>query len=33
MGLFLVGAMLQDEQIKVVFDSPEAGGTIAKVLG
>jgi two-component sensor histidine kinase len=33
MGLFLVGAMLQGEQIKVVFDSPEMGGTIAKVLG
>jgi tetratricopeptide (TPR) repeat protein len=33
LGLFLVGAMLQGEQIKVVFDSPEVGGTIAKVLG
>ncbi len=33
MGLFLVGAMLQGEQIKVVFDSPEVGGTIVKVLG
>jgi signal transduction histidine kinase len=33
MGLFLVGAMLQGEQLKVVFDSPEVGGTIAKVLG
>jgi tetratricopeptide (TPR) repeat protein len=32
MGLFLVGAMLQGEQIKVAFDSPEVGGTIAKVL-
>jgi hypothetical protein len=25
--------MLQGEQLKVVFDSPEVGGTIAKVLG
>lgn len=33
LGLFLVGAMLQGEQLKVVFDSPEIGGTIAKVLG
>ncbi|MBL7817561.1 MAG: tetratricopeptide repeat protein [Saprospiraceae bacterium] len=33
MGLFLVGAMLQGEAIKVVFDSPEVGGTVAKVLG
>jgi signal transduction histidine kinase len=33
LGLFLVGAMLQGEQLKVVFDSPEVGGTIAKVLG
>ncbi len=33
LGLFLVGAMLQGEAIKVVFDSPEVGGTIAKVLG
>jgi two-component sensor histidine kinase len=33
LGLFLVGAMLQGEQMKVVFDSPEVGGTIAKVLG
>jgi signal transduction histidine kinase len=33
LGLFLVGAMLQGENIKVVFDSPEIGGTIAKVLG
>ena len=33
MGLFLIGAMLQGENIKVVFDSPEVGGTIAKVLG
>ncbi len=32
-GLFLVGAMLHGEAIKVVFDSPEVGGTIAKVLG
>ena len=33
MGLFLIGAMLQGEQIKVLFDLPEVGGTIAKVLG
>jgi tetratricopeptide (TPR) repeat protein len=33
LGLFLVGTMLQGEQLKVVFDSPEVGGTIAKVLG
>ena len=33
MGLFLIGAMLQGEQIRVFFDSPEVGGTIAKVLG
>jgi signal transduction histidine kinase len=33
LGLFLVGAMLQGEAIKVIFDSPEVGGTIAKVLG
>jgi K+-sensing histidine kinase KdpD len=32
LGLFLVGAMLQGEQLKVVFESPEVGGTIAKVL-
>ena len=32
LGLFLVGAMLHGEQLKVVFDSPEVGGTIAKVL-
>ncbi len=31
MGLFLVGAMLQGEQLKVIFDSPEVGGTIVKV--
>jgi signal transduction histidine kinase len=32
-GLFLVGALLQGEQLKVIFDSPEVGGTVAKVLG
>lgn len=32
LGLFLVGAMLQGEQIRVVFDAPEVGGTIAKVI-
>jgi signal transduction histidine kinase len=33
LGLFLVGAMLQGEAIKIVFDSPDVGGTIVKVLG
>jgi tetratricopeptide (TPR) repeat protein/two-component sensor histidine kinase len=33
LGLFLVGAMLQGEQLKVVFESPEVGGTIAKIVG
>ena len=33
LGLFLVGAMLQGEQIKVFFDTPKVGGTIARVLG
>ena len=33
LGLFLVGSLLQGEQIKVFFDSPEVGGTVAKVLG
>ncbi|MEO0041444.1 MAG: hypothetical protein RL329_892 [Bacteroidota bacterium] len=33
LGLFLVGAMLQGEAIKVVFDVPEIGGTLVKVLG
>lgn len=32
MGLFLVGMILQGEKIKVLFDSPEIGGTIAKIL-
>lgn len=32
LGLFLVGAMLQGEQLKVMFDSPAIGGTIVKVL-
>ena len=32
LGLFLIGAMLQGEQLKVMFDSPKVGGTIAKVL-
>ena len=31
LGLFLVGALLQGEQIKVLFDSPDVGGTIVKV--
>jgi signal transduction histidine kinase len=31
LGLFLVGALLQGEQLKVIFDSPEIGGTIAKI--
>ena len=33
LGLFLVGTMLQGEQIKVLFNSPEVGGTIVKVFG
>ena len=33
LGLFLVGTMLQGENIKIVFDSPEVGGTIVRVLG
>ncbi len=32
LGLFLIGSMLQGEQLRVVFDSPEVGGTIVKVL-
>ena len=33
MGLVLVGTMLQGEQIKVLLNSPEVGGTIVKVVG
>jgi signal transduction histidine kinase len=32
LGLFLVGALLQGEQLKVIFDSPEVGGTVVKIL-
>ncbi|MEY4933829.1 MAG: hypothetical protein RIS64_188 [Bacteroidota bacterium] len=32
LGLFLVGAMLQGEAIKVIFDVPEVGGTLVKVV-
>ncbi len=32
MGLFLVGAMLQGEPIRLLFDSPEIGGTIVKIM-
>jgi signal transduction histidine kinase len=32
LGLFLVGALLQDEKIRVFFDSPDRGGTIVKVV-
>jgi signal transduction histidine kinase/tetratricopeptide (TPR) repeat protein len=32
LGLFLVGVMLQGEQIRVVFDSPDMGGTIARIV-
>lgn len=32
LGLFLVGVMLQGEQIRIVFDSPDVGGTIVKVV-
>jgi signal transduction histidine kinase len=31
LGLFLVGALLQGEQLKVIFNSPEVGGTIVKI--
>jgi signal transduction histidine kinase len=33
MGLFLVGMILQGESVSVLFDSPDAGGTIVKVMG
>ncbi len=33
MGLFLIGAMLQGEPIRLMFDSPKVGGTIVKILG
>jgi tetratricopeptide (TPR) repeat protein len=32
LGLFLVGVMLQGEAIKIVFDSPDVGGTVVRVL-
>ncbi len=32
MGLFLVGAMLQGEKIRLLFDNAELGGTIVKIL-
>lgn len=32
LGLFLVGALLQSEPIRLVFDSPNIGGTIVKVI-
>lgn len=32
LGLFLVGALLQSEPIRLVFDSPDMGGTIVKVV-
>ncbi len=32
LGLFLVGAMLQGEAVNIVFDSPDVGGTIVKIL-
>lgn len=32
LGLFLVGALLQGEAIRVVFDSPDVGGTIVRIL-
>lgn len=33
MGLYLVGMLLQSEQVKVLFESPEIGGTIVKIMG
>lgn len=33
MGLFLIGVILQGENIKLVFENPTIGGTIVKVLG
>ena len=33
MALFLLGAMMQGQQVKALFDSPEIGGTIVKILG
>jgi hypothetical protein len=32
MGLFLVGMLLQGEKVKIMFDSPEMGGTIVRVI-
>lgn len=32
MGLFLIGAILHGESLKILFDSPETGGTIVKVI-
>lgn len=32
MGLFLVGMLLQGEQVRVIFESPEIGGTIVKIM-
>lgn len=32
MGLFLVGMLLQGEQVRVIFESPEIGGTIVKIV-
>jgi signal transduction histidine kinase/tetratricopeptide (TPR) repeat protein len=33
MGLFLIGILLQGEQVRVLFESPEVGGTIVKIMG
>jgi signal transduction histidine kinase len=33
MGLYLVGMLLQGEQVRVIFESPEIGGTIVKIMG
>jgi signal transduction histidine kinase len=33
MGLFLIGILLQGEQVRVLFESPEIGGTIVKIMG
>jgi signal transduction histidine kinase/tetratricopeptide (TPR) repeat protein len=32
LGLFLVNAILQDESLKILFDSPSTGGTVVKLV-
>jgi signal transduction histidine kinase len=33
MGLFLLGLLIQDEKIRIFFEQPASGGTIAKIVG